>query len=46
MNSITDDQYNNMIDIMKNNGYESMAKMMGAVSRQEMVSMHNSMMRR
>jgi hypothetical protein len=46
MNNITDEQYNQMIDIMQNNGYESMAKMMGSVSRQEMVNIHNSMMRR
>lgn len=34
-----------MIDIMKNNGYASMAKMMESVSRQDMIKMHQTMMR-
>lgn len=46
MRNITEEQYNQMTDIMKNNGYEGMAKMMESISRQDMVNMHNSMMRR
>ncbi len=46
MNNITDEQYNQMTNIMRNNGYESMTNMMGSVSRQQMVNIHNSMMGR
>lgn len=46
MDNLTDDQYNKMIDIMQNNGYGPMAKMMQSVSKDEMISMHNSMMGR
>ncbi len=46
MNNITDEQYEKMINIMKNNGYDGMSKMMGALSRQEMINRHNTMMGR
>lgn len=46
MNNLTDDQYNKMIEIMNNNGFNGMGKMMGTVSRQQMITMHNSMMGR
>lgn len=46
MNNITDEQYEKMINIMKNNGYDGMSKMMGALSRQQMVNRHNTMMGR
>lgn len=46
MNNITDEEYNQMINIMKNNGYDGMSKMMGALSRQEMINRHNTMMGR
>jgi len=46
MNNMTDDQYNQMIKIMNDNGYGNMSRMMGSFSRQGMVNMHNSMMRR
>lgn len=44
MNSLTDDQYNQMKNIMQNNGYGYMAKRMASVNRQQMVSIHNTMM--
>lgn len=33
-----------MIDIMKNNGYESMGRMMESVDKEVMINMHSSMM--
>lgn len=46
MRNMTDEQYNQMTQIMKDNGYDTMAKMMSSVNREQMVSIHSSMMGR
>lgn len=46
MNSLTGEQYNQMIEMMKNNGYSGMANIMSSIGRDGMLDMHNSMMGR
>lgn len=46
MNNLTDEQYKQMIEMMNKNGYTGMADMMGSISGENMLDMHNSMMGR
>jgi hypothetical protein len=43
MNNITEEDYQNMINVMRENGLEDMARMMEGIGREEMIEMHNSM---
>lgn len=43
MNNLSEEDFQKMIELMKENGYESMAQMMESVGREGMINMHNSM---
>lgn len=43
MNNISEEDFNKMIEIMRENGSEAMANMMESVGREGMTRMHNSM---
>ncbi len=43
MNNLSDEDYQKMIDLMKEYGYGNMASMMERIDKEEMISMHNAM---
>lgn len=43
MYNLSEEDYQKMTDIMKENGYGFMAQMMESIGREGMIEMHNSM---
>lgn len=43
MNNLSNEDYQKMIEIMKENGYENMASAMESIGKDEMISMYNAM---
>ena len=43
MNNLSDEDYQKMIDLMKEYGYGNMASMMEGIDKDDMISMHNAM---
>lgn len=45
MSKLTDEEYSKMTDLMEQNGFKNMGHMMRSVDRNNMINIHNSMMK-